>query len=182
MSYCINLALDAQEPHPALHPVAYHQQNRRFIHVIDQRLYCGAAAAQMILDSIGSGLLDQDDLYTINNSNSHVESGWHSGPDGVAYTLETLKPHSFPETFQYTPSISEEAISRKICWSIHHYGVAPIALVFGNEHSGRSYWILRVEGSSKLKRHNLHHLFFLDSQPVSIDTICEAAAAAPHRR
>jgi hypothetical protein len=134
MSYCINLALDAQEPHPSLHPVAYHQQNRDLVHVIDQRLYCGAAAAQMVLDSIGSGLLDQDDLYTSNNTNSHVESGWHSGPDGVAYTLETLKPHGFPETFQYTPNYSEEAISRKICWSIHHYGVDPIALVFGNEH------------------------------------------------
>ena len=35
--------------------VAYHQQ--------DTDYYCGAACAQMVLDSLGAGLLDQNVLY-----------------------------------------------------------------------------------------------------------------------
>jgi peptidase C39-like protein len=45
--------------------VDYHQQ--------DTDYYCGAACAQMVLDSIGTGLLSQDDLYNDNHSHSTAE-------------------------------------------------------------------------------------------------------------
>ena len=43
----------------------YHQQ--------DTDYYCGAAVAQMILGSIGSGILDQNTLY--NSNHAHSSSG-----------------------------------------------------------------------------------------------------------
>jgi predicted double-glycine peptidase len=39
--------------------VSYHQQ--------DTDYYCGAACAQMVLDQIGAGLLDQNNLYNENH-------------------------------------------------------------------------------------------------------------------
>ena len=47
--------------------VKYHQQ--------DTDYYCGAACAQMVLDSIGAGTLNQDDLYADNHSHSIIEGG-----------------------------------------------------------------------------------------------------------
>jgi hypothetical protein len=44
----------------------YHQQ--------DTDYYCGAACAQMVLDSIGSGLVSQDQLYADNHNHSAVFS------------------------------------------------------------------------------------------------------------
>lgn len=105
--------------------VAHHQQ--------DTNYYCGAACAQMVLDSIGTGLLDQDDLYADNHSHSVTESGWYSGPDGVAWTMNNRRPAGHNSFVNFALS-SEDSISRKICWTIHHYQVAPIALVYGYMH------------------------------------------------
>ena len=66
----------------------YHQQ--------DTDYYCGGAVAQMILDSIGAGLLDQDVLYNSNHSHNTVP-GWSTDPDGLNYTLNYYKPD--PPTF-----------------------------------------------------------------------------------
>ena len=66
--------------------VAYHQQ--------DTDYYCSAACAQMVLDSIGTGLLNQNDLYNYTHSHSTTESDWYSGPDGVLWTMNNLKPPS----------------------------------------------------------------------------------------
>ena len=49
--------------------VPYHQQ--------DTDYYCGAACAQMVLDSLGAGLLDQNQLYSDNHSHSTTEAGWY---------------------------------------------------------------------------------------------------------
>ncbi|MGA9596761.1 MAG: hypothetical protein WBV06_11425 [Acidimicrobiia bacterium] len=106
--------------------VAYHQQ--------DTDYYCGAACAQMILDSIGAGLLDQDDLYTDNHNHSTIESAWYTAPDGLQWTLNDRRPAGFGGWFvTYSPS-TEDTISRKLVWTIHHYQVAPAALVFGWDH------------------------------------------------
>jgi hypothetical protein len=107
--------------------VAHHQQ--------DTNYYCGAACAQMVLDSIGAGLLDQDDLYADNHNHSTIESGWATAPDGLQWTMNARRPAGFMNSFVIYPNInSEDAISRKIVWTIHHYQVAPIALVFGSGH------------------------------------------------
>jgi hypothetical protein len=101
----------------------YHQQ--------DTDYYCGAACAQMVLEQCGAGLLDQDDLYADNNSHSTTESGWASGPDGLNWTMNHRQSGRF---FVLDALSSEDAISRMICWTVHHYKVAPIALVYGYQH------------------------------------------------
>jgi len=104
--------------------VQYHQQ--------DTDYYCGAACAQMVLAQIGAGLLDQDGLYADNHSHSVAEGGWYTAPDGLTWTLNDRDPgtHYFVD-FALT---SEDLISRKLCWTIEHYDVAPVALVFGSAH------------------------------------------------
>lgn len=107
-------------------PVQYHQQ--------DTDYYCGASCAQMVLDSIGAGVLDQVGLYNDNNSHSTTEGGWATGPDGLNWTMNNRMPAAFANFFVLYEQGSEASISRKICWTIHHYRVAPIALVFGWAH------------------------------------------------
>ena len=53
-------------------------------------------------------------------------------PDGLTWTLNDRDPgtHYFVD-FALT---SEDLISRKLCWTIEHYQVAPVALVFGSAH------------------------------------------------
>lgn len=114
--------------------VDYHQQ--------DEGFYCGAACAQMVLNSIGAGLLGQVGLYADNHNHSRDESHltdafgnpivWATAPDGLDWTLDDREPGGFIFV-QYTLS-SEDAISRKICWTIEHYEVAPCALVMGAMH------------------------------------------------
>jgi hypothetical protein len=108
--------------------VAYHQQ--------DTDYYCGAACAQMVLNSIGTDLLNQDDLYNDNHSHSTTESDWYSGPDGVLWTMNNRKPPSptFNSYFVLDALDHEDSISRAIVWTIHHYKVAPIAMVYGSQH------------------------------------------------
>ena len=113
--------------HSALLGVPIHQQ--------DTSYYCGAACAQMVLASINGGtLLDQDDLYADNHSHSTAESGWYSGPDGLQWTMNDRRPSGFNNYFALFALSSEDSISRKIVWTIHHYQVAPIALVYGWAH------------------------------------------------
>jgi hypothetical protein len=109
-------------------PVQHHQQ--------DTDYYCGAACAQMVLESLGAGLLDQDDLFADNHSHSTLDPGvpWSTGPDGLEWTLNDRRPPSFNNYFALFALDTEEQISRKICWTIHHYQVAPVALVYGFDH------------------------------------------------
>jgi hypothetical protein len=114
--------------------VAYHQQ--------DTDYYCGAACAQMVLDSIGAGLLGQDGLYTDNHNNTNWDQNlfdafgnkieWATPPDGLEWTLNDREPGGY--YFVEYPLSSEDAISRKIAWTIEHYNVAPCALVLGAAH------------------------------------------------
>src|SRR5215472_10854924 len=108
--------------------VVYHQQ--------DTNYYCGAACAQMVLDSIGAGLLNQDDLYNDNHTHSTTEPGWYTAPDGLLWTMNNLKPPSpiFNSYFVLDALLNEDSISRAIIWTIHHYRVAPIAMVYGSQH------------------------------------------------
>ncbi|MBC7873948.1 MAG: hypothetical protein H7Y01_08130 [Ferruginibacter sp.] len=107
-------------------PTEYHQQ--------DTNYYCGAACAQMVLHSIGAGHLSQDDLYNDNHSHSVIEGGWYTAPDGLGWTLNNRKPAAFTNHFVLFEPTDEETISRKIVWTIHHYMVAPVAMVYGSAH------------------------------------------------
>lgn len=106
--------------------VPYHQQ--------DTDYYCGAASAQMVLDSIGSGLLDQNMLYASNHS--HSAPGWYTSPDGLNYTLNALKPPppTFTSFFVVDVSNTEPAGSAIIVSTLRNFSVAPVALVYGTGH------------------------------------------------
>src|SRR5258708_32600379 len=91
--------------------VSYHQQ--------DTNYYCGAACAQMVLDSIGAGLLDQDDLYNDNHTHSTTEGGWYSGPDGVTWTLNHRKPGPCGNYFVLCTPTGAASLSRQAVWPVH---------------------------------------------------------------
>lgn len=103
----------------------YHQQ--------DTDYYCGSACAQMVLEECGSGHLDQVSLYNDNHSHSTVDSAvnWATAPDGLAWTLNNRQSGRY---FVLDALSTEDAISRMIAWTIHHYRVAPVALVYGWAH------------------------------------------------
>jgi hypothetical protein len=103
--------------------VPYHQQ--------DTDYYCGAACAQMVLRASGLPLLAQDGLYNDNHGHS-VESGaWATPPDGLCWTMNNRLP---AKRFALDSTDAEDPLSRTICWSIHRYQCAPIALVYGGNH------------------------------------------------
>ena len=108
--------------------VAYHQQ--------DAGYYCGAASAQMVLNSIGAGLLGQAGLYADNHSHSTAETdptmNWATAPDGLTWTLNDREPGGY--YFVENALTNEDTISRKIAWTIEHYNVAPCALIMGSAH------------------------------------------------
>jgi len=110
--------------------IEYHQQ--------DTKYFCGAACAQMVLNEIGAGLLLQDDLFNVSiyphNSTEEQNHRWSSGPTGLDWTMNNRKPGTFANYFALFNELAEENISRKIIWTIHHYGVAPIALVLKTDH------------------------------------------------
>jgi hypothetical protein len=106
--------------------VPYHQQ--------DTDVYCGAACAQMVLDSVGAGLLNQDDLYTDERNHTSELASWYNPPDGLQWVMNDRRPAGFGGWFALFALNTEDAISRKLVWTIHHYQVAPIALVLKGDH------------------------------------------------
>ena len=103
--------------------VPFHQQ--------DTDYYCGAACAQMVLRAMGQPLQAQSDLYNDNHSHTVEASAWSTPPDGLCWTLNNRQA---PKRFTLDCTDAEEPISRTICWAIHRYQCAPIALVFGGNH------------------------------------------------
>jgi hypothetical protein len=101
----------------------YHQQ--------DTDYYCGAATAQMVLQQCGAGILGQVGLYSDNNSHSTTESGWYTAPDGLTWTMNNRQSSKY---FVLDALATEDAISRMIAWTIHHYKISPIAMVYGWAH------------------------------------------------
>jgi hypothetical protein len=88
----------------------------------------------MVLAQIGAGLLDQAGLYTDNHDHSVTELNWYTAPDGLQWTLNNRRPAASTNYFAMFALASEDAISRKIVWTLHHYQVAPVALVYGSNH------------------------------------------------
>jgi hypothetical protein len=104
----------------------YHQQ--------DTDYYCGAAVAQMILDSIGSGLLDQNMLY--NSNHAHSSPGWYTSPDGLNFTLNAFMPPPprFNSFFIVERADTEPDGSANIVRTLRYFGVATGTLVYGCGH------------------------------------------------
>lgn len=106
--------------------VPHHQQ--------DTHYYCGAACAQMVLDSIGTGILGQDPLYTDARNHTAELSSWYNPPDGLQWLMNDRRPTGFGGWFALYSLSTEDAQSRKLVWTLLHYQVAPIALVYGGDH------------------------------------------------
>ena len=104
-------------------------------HTQDTSYYCGGACAMMVLAEIGVGYgsLDQDDLYNSNHSHN-VVAGWASDPEGVRFTMVDRKPAAFGNTFVVYRQASEAGGSQKLVYTLEHYGVSPIVLVYGCAH------------------------------------------------
>ena len=85
--------------------VPYHQQ--------DTDYYCGAACAQMVLDSLGAGLLDQNVLYNDNHSHSTTEAGWYTGPDGLQWTM-----HNWSLPRRRAPRTTDRTILCCLRWTL----------------------------------------------------------------
>jgi hypothetical protein len=104
----------------------YHQQ--------DTSYYCGAAVAQMILDSIGSGLIDQNTLY--NSNHSHSAPGWYTSPAGLNYTLNAFMPPppTFNSFFVVDNANTEPEGSAIIVSTLVNFGVATGTLVYSCGH------------------------------------------------
>ena len=107
-------------------PTPYHQQ--------DTDYYCGAATAQMILDSIGSGVLNQNMLYASNHA--HSSSGWATSPDGLNFTLNQYMPPPpvFDSFFIVERGDSEPVGSENIVRTLYVFGVATGTLVYDCGH------------------------------------------------
>ena len=105
-------------------------------HTQDTSYYCGAACAMMILHEIGvpySGL-DQDDLYTSNNSHN-ARPGWYTDPYGLNYTLNNRRPASFlPNFFVVHKRLTEAEGTRDAAFTLYHYRVSPAILVYHCAH------------------------------------------------
>jgi hypothetical protein len=104
----------------------YHQQ--------DTDYYCGAAVAQMILDAIGSGLIDQDTLY--NSNHAHSSPGWYTSPDGLNFTLNAFMPPppKFDSFFIVERGDTEPEGSANIVRTLRYFSVATGSLVYGCGH------------------------------------------------
>ena len=104
-------------------------------HTQDTSYYCGAACAMMVLAEIGVNhtALDQDDLYNSNHTHN-VLAGWASDPEGVRFTMVDRKPAAFTNTFVVYKKSSEVLGSQKLVYTLQHYGVSPIVLVYDCAH------------------------------------------------
>jgi hypothetical protein len=111
--------------HEAL-TVPYHQQ--------DTDVYCGAGCAQMVLESIGAGIQGQDGIYIDERNHTSELASWYNPPDGLQWVVNDRRPAGFSGWFALFSLTTEDAVSRKLCWTIHHYGVAAIAMVYKGDH------------------------------------------------
>jgi len=105
-------------------------------HTQDTSYYCGAACAMMILNEIGVdySALDQDDLYTSNNSHN-VQPGWYTDPYGLCWTLNDRRPAAFlPNYFVVYKPTNEAEGTRHVVYTLRHYQVSPAILVYGCAH------------------------------------------------
>jgi hypothetical protein len=151
-------------------------------HSQDTDYYCGAATAMMVLAEIGVGYgsLDQDDLYTSNNTHN-TQPNWYSDPDGLRYTIVHRKPASFSNTFVVYREASEPAGSRKLVYTLEHYGVSPQVLVYGCAHwivvCGVQTDVNPATGPYTIQGFWVNNPVFEDNEPHSAGDICGSGSS-----
>lgn len=151
-------------------------------HTQDTSYYCGAATAMMVLAEIGVGYgsLDQDDLYTSNNTHN-AQPNWYTDPVGLRYTMVDRKPASFTNTFVVYREASEPAGSRKLVYTLEHYGVSPMVLVYGCAHwivvCGVQTDVNPATGPYTIQGFWVNNPVFEDNEPHSAGDICGSGAS-----
>ena len=137
--------------------VPYHQQDTRLL------LRCRLRADGTPRDRPAAAVPERSVTTTIHTHTVEARA-WSSPPDGLCWTMNNRQT---PKHFTLDSTDTEEPISRTICWAIHHYQCAPIALVFGGNH-----WVV-VRGytasaaPANLVRHVLHDLGLRPEQSVA---------------
>jgi hypothetical protein len=109
--------------------VPYHRQQNWF--------YCGAASAQMVLESLGVTELSQDDLYRQTRDNSVERSLWRSPPDGMAWMLNARRALGSETRFAIIAANDAESQARWLVWYLHRSETPPIVLV-----ETRMHWLV----------------------------------------
>src|SRR5204863_9846321 len=75
----------------------------------------------------------------------------------------TLNNHQHGRYFALDALASEDAISRMLAWTIHHYKIAPVALVYGWQH-----WIVvRGYTASAAPASSIDNSYSIDSFDVN---------------
>jgi len=98
--------------------------------------YCGAASAQMILNSenLGIWVSSQSTLYNYIHSHNAC-SGWYSDPKGLRDVLNLYgNSHTPPAYFAYYTPSSQDDGNKKLSYTIDRYGVPPTVLIYGCAH------------------------------------------------
>jgi hypothetical protein len=120
-------------PRPII--MEYHQQ--------EEASYCGAACAQMVLQSLGIGLNDvdvaQDALFNRNNGSQIDTVDWGMAPGELGWTLRSLSPARRLQ-FNYVAASNEEFITRLIIWTLFKGRAAPLAACYAGGH-----WVVVVD-------------------------------------
>jgi hypothetical protein len=152
----------------------YHQQETPY--------YCGAAVAQMILEEIGAGILNQDILYNSNHTHNQ-ESGWYTDPVGLEYTLNDNRPSAFlPNYFDVMTYPTEAEASKKIVYTLWKYGVATGTLIFAGS-TGCDHWIAvrGVQTSVEPKPGNTYSIngFFINNPWPPVPSYYNPTLAPP---
>ena len=110
-------------------PIQYHRQ--------DDRLKCGSACAQMVLESLnpGSALIHQQLLF----DDSRLDTPpaelalWATPPDGLVDIMNQYDPRG-PGFFHLYANVDNLTLTNQITHTIDTYRVSPIALVFYRMH------------------------------------------------
>jgi hypothetical protein len=100
--------------------------------------YCGAASAQMILNSekLGIYVASQTTLYNyIHSHNNSCSTGWASDPVGLTAVLNHYaNSHTPPAYFAVNSPTSQDEANKKLAHTIDRWGVPPASLIYGCGH------------------------------------------------
>ncbi len=99
----------------------------------DRYYYCGAACAQMVLDSENLGIYvsPQSDIYNYIHSHNTC-AGWYSDPQGLEDALNHYAAGA--AWFHWFAPLDQDTGNNKLAYTIDRYGVPPIALIYGSAH------------------------------------------------
>jgi hypothetical protein len=99
----------------------------------DTSYYCGAASAQMVLDSENLGIYvsPQSDIYNYIHSHN-ICTGWYSDPEGLKDALNHYAAGA--AWFNWYAPLDQDSANNKLAYTIDYYGVPPVALIYGSAH------------------------------------------------